>query len=188
MVTQKKDPKRTKTAGELSNELLQKPAEAITPREQSELNYKDYEKNVAECVSTYSATYHNDFYVIAMLKKEKLLENMTRTFYYARKSCPTPNFDENVYKYHHKSGELEFLWSIPSKPWCLYFINNKQDVPRDMWAALSSALNFYDGTYDKLAMKENGEESLDYLFTKKGDLWKAHNTKNPTSKQPKIIT
>jgi len=55
------------------------------------------------------------FYVCVITKKERLMDNVLRNYFLARSTCPTPQYDQTVYKYHRDSGAIQFLWVLPSK-------------------------------------------------------------------------
>ena len=60
------------------------------------------------------ALYHNrDFYLVLVKNVDRIL-GQPKIQCWARRSCPTPVYKQDVFKYHHMSGELEFLWCIPS--------------------------------------------------------------------------
>lgn len=55
---------------------------------------------------------NRDFYIVVLSKLEKL-GGIPRTFTFARRSCPTPLYNQSVWKYRNLIGDLEYLWSIP---------------------------------------------------------------------------
>lgn len=58
-----------------------------------------------------------DFYIVAVwsFSREFTYGQKPEDFFFVRRSCPTPAYNQNVFKYHHKTGSIEFLWSIPKK-------------------------------------------------------------------------
>lgn len=78
-----------------------------------------------------SAIYQNkDFYVVLLMKVERIGQS-PRTYVFARRSCPTPTYNQSVWKYHHQVGTLEFLYNIPDKILYYHIINNSQKYLND---------------------------------------------------------
>ena len=98
-----------------------------------------------------------DFYVVVNTKKERLMDNVIRNYFYHRKSCPTPEWDQVVYKYKYSSGELEFMWVVPSMHTCKMFKENLLSIDKKEKELLQFVLDYEDGTLFRLAKKENGE-------------------------------
>jgi hypothetical protein len=94
---------------------------------------KDVIKNIFDTVAKAKATseYANkDFYIVLLMKVEKIGQS-PRTFVLARHSCPTPVYKQSVWKYHHISDNLEFLWAIPDKILYHHIIRNTQKYLSD---------------------------------------------------------
>lgn len=167
-----------KTVGAQAIDLLQKTPESRDPIELQREMQKDYidhlewsvrhmQKKVdcshligngrghEECAKR--PPHEGDFYVVILLKKEKLLENVLRNYFLQTISCPTPTWDQTVYKYHKNDDKLEYLWTVPDRETCLTFQENAPDiVPEEKWL-LRQILEFHDGTLLRLARKLNGE-------------------------------
>ncbi len=98
-----------------------------------------------------------DFYVVVSTKKERLLPNVLRNYFFTRFSCPSPEYDQTVYRYHRADDALEFLWVVPSKDACQHFYNNPLQTSEDERELLEYVLSFLDGTLLNRAKKLNGE-------------------------------
>ena len=91
-------------------------------------------------------------------KCEPLLPNTYRNYFIDRQTCPTPNYDQAVYRYNRKKEQIEYIWSIPDRETCHHLrINAMHVVPRER-ELLSFVLKFADGTLFKLCKKLNGEK------------------------------
>src|ERR1700691_1288389 len=55
-----------------------------------------------------------DFYIVLLQTVDRVLRQ-PRSIVLARHSCPTPVYKQSVWKYHHESGSMEYLWSIPDE-------------------------------------------------------------------------
>jgi hypothetical protein len=115
-------PKNEKTVGQVSQELLEKnPSQGVNAIDQGNAMLADFPKNVVECIKTHRKIFPKDFYVVVLNKVEPLMKNVVRNYYFGRLTCPTPNYDQSVYKYNRDKEQIDFLWVIPSKEVCLYY-------------------------------------------------------------------
>lgn len=150
---------RRETVGKISRDLLLK-NEVVThsAEEQMREQLTDYEKNVIECIEKHKKIFTDDFYVIVETKKEKLMSNVIRSFFFGRLSCPTPNYDQTVYKYDRLLDKLELIWVIPDRISSKYMAENVSKIPPEKYSLLSYVLKFADGTLFKLSKELNGEK------------------------------
>lgn len=148
---------KRETVGKISTDLLAKEPESRDPIElQREMN-KSYASELENCVLEFRKSNARDFYVSVLTKKERLMENVLRNYFFPLHACPTPTYDQAVYKYNHEDERIEFLWVIPSKDTCeLFMANADQIVPeeRDLLRFISS---MYNGSLLQLARKLNNE-------------------------------
>lgn len=164
-----------KTVGAISTDLLSRSSGKIDAREIQRATEREYVDNLEWCVQhalkkvdCYSIpghdecrkrdALHGDFYVNIALKKEKLLENVLRNYFIATKSCPTPHFDQTVYKYNAGKEALEFMWVVPDVETCLTYQENKQIIVPEERQLLQFILDFLDGNLHRLCKKLNGEK------------------------------
>jgi hypothetical protein len=146
------------TVGKLSSELIVKPLETTSATEQMQEQLADYDKEMLDCITRSKIDFPDNFYVVVLTKRERLMQNVLRSLFFARLSCPTPNWDQTVYKYDRKKDEIVFMWVIPSKQTCEQMTANKHLVPIDEYRLLGFILDFNDGTLMKLAKNLNGEK------------------------------
>lgn len=85
------------------------------------------------------------------------MDNVIRNYFTGRLSCPSPEYDQVVYKYHAKEHNLEFLWVVPSKDTCQFLVENALVIERDQKDLLKFVLEFNDGTLLRKAKEFNGE-------------------------------
>lgn len=147
------------TVGKVARDLLIKSGdENHSVNEQMSENLSEYDKNIYECIERSKKEFMFDFYVIVITKNEKLMPNVLRHYFLSRHSCPTPQYDEAVYKYHRKDDRIEFLWVVPSKPTCEHFVMNALTIPDEEKELLNFVLKFTSGELDALAQKLNNEK------------------------------
>jgi len=125
---------------------------------------KSYEEEVWETVALgcKDSLMKGDFFVVVLFKKERLLLNTVRQYFFYRQTCPTPEFDQTVYKYTRKDGKMDFIWCIPNNAACQFLPQMLDDVPPDQQTLIHMVNAFRCGDLDKLALKLNKE----ILFTK----------------------
>jgi len=116
---------RKKTTGEWSVELSKKDQGNHSAIDQMREQLDDYEANVHECVKSHLDKFIGDFYIVVLTKKERLMQNVLRGYFFARQSCPTPDYDQAVYKYCREDDRLDFLWVIPAADVVNYMKNIK---------------------------------------------------------------
>jgi len=146
-----------KTIGALSQELLQKEFDTRDPIELQREMQKKYIDSLVECVEHNKHLHKGDFYITVITKKEPLMQNVMRNYFFARNSCPTPDYDQSVFRYKSAIEELEFLWCIPDRETCFIFLENKDKVVFEETELLQNIIDFNDGSLYKLAKKFNNE-------------------------------
>ncbi len=145
------------TAGKIATDLMQKGMEQVNPIEYQREIHKQYEKEIYTCVENGIKKYDGDFFIVVLYKRERALLNVYRAYYFPRQSCPTPSYDQIVYKYHRKDRLIELLWVMPDLETATVFQNHALEVSPEEQGLLHFVLDFYDGTLDKLAQKLNNE-------------------------------
>ena len=155
------------TVGKISSELIQQSHNYDhTANEQMQEQLKDYDKNVDICFKRSKKDFEGDFYIVVLTKKERLMQNVIRNYFAGRESCPTPEYDQVVYKYNKKNDYLEFLWVVPAKDICTLMIQNALNLPSEQKMLLEFVMDFVDGQLLKKAKMLNGEKVDSPLLNK----------------------
>lgn len=144
--------------GKIASDLLQKEPESRDPIELEREMHKDYEENVIECIRQHQNIFPGDFYVVVLTKNERVMANVFRNFFFARVSCPSPEYDQAVYRYTRIDDLVDFLWVIPSKPAVEYLKQNKAYIDPGEYDLLKFVLDFEDGTLLRISKRLNGEK------------------------------
>ncbi len=146
------------TVGKLSSELLQRDTSADhTAGEQMQEQLREYEDNIAACINSGKTQYPTDFFVVVITKRERLMANVIRNYFFARLSCPSPDYDQTVYHYHRSSDHLEFKWVIPSPVAVKDMIRHRTNLDPSFYVLLKFVLEFLDGTLEAKARSLNSE-------------------------------
>lgn len=147
------------TVGKLSSSLLPKQVDDThNSHDQMLEQLSDYDKNIFDCVDANKKYFPSDFYVVVTIKRERLLTNVLRNYFLARHSCPTPEYDQVVYRYNHKDESITFLWVVPSKETCSFMITNALSIPKSEHDLLNFVSRFMNGDLLKEAKRLNREE------------------------------
>lgn len=145
------------TVGKISLALSEKQPESRDPVEIEREVHKDYEKHIYDCIERHKTALEGNFYIEVITKKERLMTNVLRNYFFATQACPTPTWDQTIYKYHRSKDFIEFLWVVPSKDTCELFLQNALQIADNEKELLQFVLKFNDGSLLKLAKKLNGE-------------------------------
>lgn len=155
------------TVGKIARDLLLKNEKNDhTVEEQMKEQLSDYEINLIETITSGKAIYNHPFYAVVITKKERLMENVLRHYFFHRSTCPTPDYDQAVYRYTPFTDHLEFLWVIPAKDVCYYLRDNALMVDKKESDLLKYVLEFFDDTLMIKAKRLNGEALLTPILEK----------------------
>jgi len=160
-----------KTVGAVARELMLKDTHAQDPVELRREMLEDFEANVYECISLGKKDLIGDFFVVVLLKKEHLMQNVLRNYFAFRSTCPTPDWDQTVYRYHSSNDTVEILWVVPSKDACRFFMSNAMTIAKDKRDILRYVLDFEDGTLLRIAKKFNGESEGSIILEDRVNEW-----------------
>lgn len=149
---------KKKTVGETVYDLSAKTLEPTRALDLQAGMQEDYMKNLLEAVDRGYKRYDKDFYIHVETKAERILHRTLRHYFIDRMSCPTPNYDQTVYKYNREAGQVEYLWTIPDKDTCEHFRENALLIETEEKPLLKFVLDFYDGTLFRYCKKLNGEK------------------------------
>jgi hypothetical protein len=172
-MTEVKQPKRImdglvhqqdrETVGKIATDLMMSTPEDVSVKELGQDMLEDYMESLWECIDRGSKDIACDFFVVVLQKKERVLQNVVRNQFLYRRSCPTPTYNQSVFRYSRKDDELEYIWSLPDKDSCYMLRANALQVISEERDMLKFVLDFFDGTLDNMAQTYNGEAKKDPL-------------------------
>lgn len=154
-----------KTVGSFSLDLLKDPYRPTTfdqAHEVSKQTADEYIANLTWCVQHAlkkvdcssmkgheackdRPAFENDFYVAVLLKKERLMENVLRNYFVPTVACPTPFYDQTIYKWNKAKEALEYLWTIPDKELCDEFMANQGQIHPAEYQLAQHVFDFRSG-------------------------------------------
>ena len=151
---------RKDTVGKASREASFKPIDTQDPIELQRSLQEDYIDELIECVMSNRDQFEGDFFIVVITKRERLMPNVFRNYFFTRHSCPTPDYDQAVYQYHSAEEVIDYLWCIPDKETCLLLKDNVMLVVQEERHLLQHVLDFSDGSLFALAQKLNNEQQF----------------------------
>lgn len=102
---------------------------------------KEYFSELQNCVNTHKS-WDTPFYIVVHCKKERLLENVVRRYFIGRQTLPTPQWDQTVWRYNPKNGDLQFLWVLPDENTAKWLAGNPYEVHQEHEELLSFVIEF----------------------------------------------
>lgn len=141
----KKDPSRTKTLGEIATQLHTTAPIDTTVEELGSTMTADFVDRLKSEIERGKKIYHGDFFIIMLTKKEKIIANAVAAYFSCSAGCPTPNYDQTVYHYSRADDELYLTWTIPSREWSFFLIENALLLDPVFKELLGYVLDFSDG-------------------------------------------
>ena len=150
---------RSETVGELVVKLHDKKQEVRDPIALQREMQKDYIENLKICVQDHYKIFKGDYYIVVTTKAERLMPNVIRNYFAARETCPSPVYDQSVFKYNRKDENLEYIWTVPSLDAAIHLRDNANVVAPEEQDLLIMVLKFFDGELLALAKRLNKEEN-----------------------------
>lgn len=134
---------KKKKFGELFYENSLKPADSVNVIDLTkELNKKTTE--LLEQAINDHKDYADEYYIVIELQTFQIFPGTIKQTCYVRKTPPIPKFDNNVWTYNNKSGELKYLYSIPDKATCERLRDaNLEDLPKEEHQLAAFVKDFY---------------------------------------------
>lgn len=104
---------------------------------------KTYFEECQKCVQRKPhCDWKEPWYLVVVQKKERLMANVVRRYFFGRQSLPTPDYDQTVWEYNPKTGDMKFMWVIPDKNTTLWMVSNPNEVPNEQRHLLNFCLDF----------------------------------------------
>lgn len=151
---------KKKTVGQEALEIFQKGTYESSPIALQEEMTREYYQNLIDCALNNRKHFKGKFFIVVLTKNEKLLPNVFRNYFFARKSCPTPDYDQSVFRYNNLAEEVEYLWTIPSQDASYHLLENQRYVHIKEQDLLGFVIQFKKGELFRLAKKLNGEKDI----------------------------
>lgn len=120
------------TVGTEAVKLQKKGDDRIEAKEIQREADKEYFEEINKCVKSPPASgWREPFYVVVLVTKPGYLINVVRRRFLARQTMPTATPDQTVWRYYPKTGDLEFLWSLPDMETIQAVSHNRHRLSED---------------------------------------------------------
>lgn len=156
---------KDKTVGQYSYELSQKDEKFDSVELQEEIHKgsnskKSYEEEIYETYrrAVCDEDISDPFYIVVLFKRERMLKNVVRQLFFYRQTCPTPEFDQTVYRCNSRETKIDFLWTVPNNSTCVYLPTIRKELTLEQLELLNFVDKFNNGDLNKLCEKLNKEE------------------------------
>lgn len=146
------------TVGKIARDLMLKEQETRSPIELEREMQSEYMQELLNCVDAHYDVFPGNFFIQVITKNEKLLHNVFRNYFAARRSCPTPDYDQTVFMYNRQKGAIDYIWTIPSQDACHHLLRHANEVVESERPLLNFVLQFENGSLAKRCMELNNEK------------------------------
>ncbi len=164
----KKQEKNRDTLGKISQDLMHSDTFTDSLAEQGRAMTKRYLADLyGTILESKVGNPTTDFFIQVETIKDRLLHNVIKRKFIARLSCPTPNYDQDVWHYKYKDDELFHLWTIPNREYSYKLLNNAAIIDLSLRDLTNNVIAFASGDLYKLCKKLNNEEELESLVVLK---------------------
>jgi len=134
--------KRKKVGQEAYERLLSPDTKQSVVDTQREAD-KEYFTEIQKTVDAHKS-WDDPYFIVVIHKKERLLENVVRRYFLARRSLPQPEFDQTVWRYDPKTSDLTFLWVIPDRDTCMWMASSPDDIHPEQRHLLGYVMDMLD--------------------------------------------
>jgi len=152
---------KNKTMGKVIHDHLVKnwnDTDASTIRDQIAERSKGYRDELIKCVEDNKDKVDGDLWIDVQKKEERLFKGKVHRLYFiAKRACPSPTNDQDVFKYNKKDDRIEYIWSVPDVDTCRQMMADPLGVPEDQKSLLNFVIDFKEGRLLERAKKLNGE-------------------------------
>ena len=151
---------KKETAGQIYQKLKNKYHESnekIHVFELQEAMQADYIPKLVAQVDKDKLLTDGDLYIEVCTKRNPIMPEMIGNWFKSRITCPTPWYDQSVFRYDRKADKIVYLWTIPDVQICYELVQNQLLLSPDERALLKFVLDFKDGTLLQMAKKLNNE-------------------------------
>src|SRR5271157_2358740 len=134
----------TKTVGQASYELLQKPPEKINVIDMQREMQKSVASELQDIIEKHK-NYSKQYYILLQYLRIRPMPNVIRQQFIVRKTRPSPNYDCSLFSYNNETGEFLFHWTVPDEDTCTYLLHNESNLKEDEKQLYGFVKDFADG-------------------------------------------
>lgn len=143
---------KKKTAGELVQEVNKNKYDDDTPvGDQVSRSTDRHLEDLEKAIELGQKNIKGDFFVEIRCKEFKSLEKLYLYKPFVRRTCPYPDFDQTVYHYDSKRGEVIFRWTIPGKKQSRTFLKIFPDIKAEDYDLFEMLVAYKQGYLHEMA-------------------------------------
>ena len=157
-VDRKIEKTKKRTVGQEALDIFQTGTYEASPVALQQEMQREYYQHLVDRALTDRKLYSGKFFIIVLTKNERLLPNVFRNYFYSRHTCPTPDYDQSVFRYNNIDETIEYIWTIPSQDACFHLLENRSQIHPEERELLNFVLSFKKGELFRIAKKLNGEK------------------------------
>lgn len=152
------------TVGKLSRDLSMQDDLKINPIDLQRAIHKghnsedSFEHQLLTCLERGKNAIDGPFFIVVLAKKERVMHNVVRQYFLFRHTCPTPEYDQTVYRFDPKDEHLEYLWTVPDKETTTGLAMMGNSVEPEYRQLAKFCSDFMLGNLDRKCARLNGEE------------------------------
>lgn len=102
--------------------------------------------------------HHQNFFIEVITKAERLFRDYPRTYFIGRKTCPSPGYDQSVFRYNWLDDNIEYLWTLPDMANANFLASHCLEVPVEQRQLLGFIMDYYDGVLFRKCKELNNEQ------------------------------
>ena len=157
---------KRETIGKKALDAMQKDLDTRDPIELQKELQKNYIDELISCIQKDMNKYDGNFFCVVITKREPLLPNVLRNYFFTRSTCPTPDYDQTVFMYNNDHETIEYIWCIPDRETCITLKENAINIHASEKKLLQHIMDFSDGTLYTLCKKLNKEDEYGRTITR----------------------
>ena|SRR3990167_3102401 len=133
------------TVGKAAYDLLCKPPERILAVDMQREMQKSTLKNIEEIVEN-RKDYADEYFIVLMLQKDRVIPNLIRQKFIVRKTRPAPDYDTTLYRIDNRTSNISFEWTIPDEARCEELFFRQATLSEEDSQSFSFVKKFAEGT------------------------------------------
>jgi hypothetical protein len=139
------------------NKSLKTNTDRVEVRELNNEKNKNYMATVIDTALKSKNKYDDNYYVVVLTKRERLISRAIRNLFFTTQACPTPSYEQAVYMFNPDDEVLDFLWIVPSKEMCNKMYQQRYFIELQSDPLLPFVIDFVEGKLLEKAKFLNNE-------------------------------
>jgi hypothetical protein len=117
------------TVGAAAYEILRKGESSQGVVDTQREMQKGYLDELIKCAKRHE--WREPFYLCVITKKERIMQNVIRNYFFARQTRPAPDYNMALYKYDPIDECISFEWVLPDPESVDMILENAAQLPKE---------------------------------------------------------